>query len=146
MNVQSILTEKGTDVRTIAPDAPVSEAVRRMRQERIGALLVLSDDGRQIAGIVSDRGILWAIADRGTSVLQETVSAIMSREVHTCTAEDRVSAIMAAMTQRRIRHFPVVDTDGRLCGIISIGDVVKHRLDEMHREAEAMREYISGVR
>ena len=146
MNVQSILAEKGYDVRTIAPDARVSEAVRRMRQERIGALIVLSEDSSRIAGILSDRGILWAIADRGVAVLDERVDAIMAKDVHTCAIEDRVSAIMAAMTQRRIRHFPVVDAEGRLRGIISIGDVVKHRLDEMHREAEAMREYISGVR
>jgi CBS domain-containing protein len=144
MTIASILAQKGREVRTIAPDSPVSEAVRRMREERIGALVV-SSDGARIAGILSDRGILWAIAERGVGVLQERIDTIMTREVHTCSAEDRVSAIMAAMTQRRIRHFPVVES-GRLCGIISIGDVVKHRLDEMHREAEAMREYISGTR
>ena len=116
-----------------------------MRHERIGALVV-SEDKTSIAGIISDRGIMDAIVDRGVEVLSERVGSVMTREVFTCSRHDRVSAVMALMTNRRIRHVPVVEHDGRLCGIISIGDVVKHRLDEIQREADAMREYISGSR
>jgi CBS domain-containing protein len=143
MNVESILAGKGRLVRTITPDTPIDEAVQRMRSERVGALVV-SQDGERIAGIISDRGIIEAIADRGTGVMNEPVASVMTREVFTCSASDEVSAIMATMTNRRIRHIPVVTGEALLCGIISIGDVVKHRIDEIQFEAEAMREYIAG--
>ena len=101
--------------------------------------------GSTVAGIVSDRDVLHAIADRGAAALGEAVRGIMTERVVTCSARDPVGAVMATMTNRRIRHVPVVDGDGRLGGIVSIGDVVKHRLDEIGREAEAMREYIGGT-
>jgi CBS domain-containing protein len=145
MIIESILTSKGREVRTIEPDAAVAETLRRMRQERIGAVVV-SDDQTSIAGIISERGIMDALADRGVAVLGERVGSVMTGKVFTCSRQDRVSAVMALMTNRRIRYVPVVEHDGRLCGIVSIGDVVKHRLDEIRGEAEAMREYISGVR
>ena len=145
MIIESILKSKGSEVRTIEPDATVAETLRRMRHERIGALVVC-EDKTSIVGIISDRGIMDAIVDRGVEVLSERVGSVMTREVFTCSRHDRVSAVMALMTNRRIRHVPVVEHDGRLCGIISIGDVVKHRLDEIQREADAMREYISGSR
>jgi CBS domain-containing protein len=145
MIIESILQSKGREVRTIEPDAAVAETLRRMRQERIGALVV-SDDQTSIAGIISERGIMDALADRGVAVLGERVASVMTKDVFTCSRQDRVSAVMALMTNRRIRHVPVVEHDGRLCGIVSIGDVVKHRLDEIRGEAEAMREYISGAR
>ena len=145
MIIESILKSKGSEVRTIAPDATVAETIRRMRHDRIGAVVV-SEDQTTIAGIISDRGIMDAIADRGSEVLGELVGSVMSRKVFTCSRRDRVSAIMALMTNRRVRHIPVIENDGRLCGIVSIGDVVKHQLDEIQREAEAMREYISGSR
>jgi CBS domain-containing protein len=143
MDIESILAAKGREVRTIKPEAKVAEALHRMRRERVGALVV-SEDGATIAGIVSDRGIMYAIVDRGVEVLDQPVGGIMTREVFTCSRRERVSAIMALMTERRIRHIPVVE-DGRLCGIISIGDVVKHRLDEIQGEADAMRSYITGA-
>jgi CBS domain-containing protein len=145
MIIESILTSKGREVRTIEPDAAAAETLRRMRQERIGAVVV-SDDQTSIAGIISERGIMDALADRGVAVLGERVGSVMTGKVFTCSRQDRVSAVMALMTNQRIRHVPVVEHDGRLCGIVSIGDVVKHRLDEIRGEAEAMREYISGVR
>ena len=145
MIIESILKSKGSEVRTIAPDATVAETLHRMRHDRIGAVVV-SEDQTTIAGIISDRGIMDAIADRGVEVLGELVGSVMTRKVFTCSRHDRVSAIMALMTNRRVRHIPVVENDGRLCGIVSIGDVVKHQLDEIQREAEAMREYISGSR
>ena len=145
MSVETILAAKGREVRTVAPEATVGEALRRLRDERVGALVV-SADGSTVAGIVSDRDVLHAVADRGAAALGEAVRGIMTERVVTCSARDPVGAVMATMTHRRIRHVPVVDGDGRLGGIVSIGDVVKHRLDEIGREAEAMREYISGSR
>ena len=142
MNVEHILARKGREVRTIAPGTLLEDALQRLRQERIGALVV-SADGARIAGILSDRDILYAIADHGTDVLGESVGGAMTARVFTCSREDRVSAIMALMTDRRIRHVPVVDEDDRLCGMISIGDVVKQRLDEIESEAEALREYVT---
>ena len=130
MNVEHILASKGREVRTIRPDAPIEDALRRLRAERIGSLVV-SQTGTDLVGIVSDRDILYAIADHGTDVLGESVGSIMTEKVFTCSREDRVSAIMALMTDRRIRHVPVLEKDGRLCGMISIGDVVKQRLREM---------------
>ena len=144
MSVETILAAKGREVRTVAPDATVGEALRRLRDERVGALVV-SPDGATVAGIVSDRDVLHAIADRGAAAMGEGVRDVMTEKVFTCSARDPVGAIMATMTNRRIRHVPVADGDGRLRGIVSIGDVVKHRLDEIGREAEAMREYIGGA-
>jgi CBS domain-containing protein len=145
MIIESILQSKGREVRTVEPDAAVAETLHLMRRERIGALVV-PDDRTSIAGIISERGIMDALADRGVAVLGERVASVMTKDVFTCSRQDRVSAVMALMTNRRIRHVPVVEHDGRLGGIVSIGDVVKHRLDEIRGEAEAMREYISGSR
>jgi CBS domain-containing protein len=144
MDIEAILSVKGRAVSTIRPEVTVGEAMRRMRQERIGAL-VISEDDRRILGIISDRGILHAITERGVGVLEERIDVIMAREVFTCSPRDRVGSIMRLMTDRRIRHVPVIDAGGELYGLISIGDVVKHRLDEVQREAEAMRDYIAGV-
>jgi len=143
VNIESILTGKGSEVRTIRPEATIAEAVRRMRVERVGAL-VASDDGATIVGIISDRGIMNAIADDGIEVMQRQVGDVMPREVFTCPRVDRVGTIMAMMTARRIRHIPVVDASGHLTGIVSIGDVVKHHLDEIQSEADGLREYISA--
>lgn len=144
MDIESILAVKGRAVSTIRPEARLAEAARRMREERIGAL-VISDDGKRILGIISDRGVMHAIVEHGVGVMDQPVESVMAREVVTCTPRDRVGSLMRLMTDRRIRHIPVVDAKGELYGLISIGDVVKHRLDEVQREAEAMREYISGV-
>ena len=143
MNVEYILARKGREVRTIAPGASLEDALQRLRAERIGALVV-SADGARIAGILSDRDILDAIADRGCDVLGESVGSLMTAKVFTCSREDRVSAIMALITDRRIRHVPVVE-GGRLCGMVSIGDVVKQRLDEIEGEAAALREYVTSA-
>ena len=144
MNIEHILTTKGRAVSTVGVDERVGNVVSRMRSERIGALIVTDGDGRMV-GIVSDRAILWAIADRSVGILEDRVDAIMAREVTTCRCHDPVAGIMATMTERRIRHIPVVDGDGALEGIVSIGDVVKHRLDEIAEEAEALRTYISSA-
>ena len=144
MNVEYILARKGREVKTIRPDVSVAEALRRLRAEGIGSLVV-SENGTNLAGILSDRDILNAIADHGIDILGESVRGVMTEKVFTCSREDRVSALMALMTNRRIRHIPVVEKDGRLCGMVSIGDVVKQRLDDIQSEADALREYVTST-
>jgi len=144
MNVEHILASKGREVRTIRPNVSIAEALRRLRAEGIGSLVV-SENGTNLAGILSDRDILNAIADHGIDILGESVRGVMTEKVFTCSRDDQVSAIMALMTDRRIRHVPVVEKDGRLCGMISIGDVVKHRLNEIEGEADALREYVRSA-
>jgi CBS domain-containing protein len=140
MNVQTILATKGTDVLTIEPTATVGAAVGILAKRRIGALVVLGPQGRVI-GIVSERDIVRALSELGTAVLEQPLSQVMTRTVSTCTRADTVGEIMGQMTTGKFRHVPVVEHD-RLIGIISIGDVVKHRLMEVQHESEALRDYI----
>jgi CBS domain-containing protein len=143
MNVQSILGGKGTDVATIGQTATLSEATRALGERRIGALVV-SGDGSAIEGIISERDIVRATASGGAGALDASVGSVMSTDVVTCTAGDGVDRLMALMTARRIRHLPVVDDQGHLAGIISIGDVVKARLTELELQNEQLTQYISG--
>ena len=143
MNVETILRNKGNRVATIRPDATVADAVGTLNRERIGALVV-SEDGAGVDGILSERDIVMALADHGGDLLARSVSEIMTRTVITCDPEDSVGELMAEMTNRRIRHFPVV-ADGRLRGIVSIGDLVKNRLDEVEYEASSLRSFIAGA-
>jgi CBS domain-containing protein len=140
MTVSTILADKGRDVVTIEPGASLAVAVQLLTEKRIGAALIVGADYR-VVGIISERDIVRALAERGTAVLTEPVSQTMTRKVETCHEREPVSSIMERMTNGKFRHVPVVD-QGRLVGIISIGDVVKHRLDDMERESAAMREYI----
>ena len=141
MNVDTILTSKGSDVATIGHEASLADAVARLRDHGIGALVV-SADGRHIDGIVSERDVVRALADHGASALGRTVGSIMSRAVVTCRCGDSVDELMASMTERRHRHLPVVDDGEVLLGIISIGDVVKARLFELQSENRALTDYI----
>jgi CBS domain-containing protein len=141
MNVQSILAGKGTDVATIGHRASLSDAVADLRDRGIGALVV-SDDGEHIDGIVSERDVVRALAAHGASALGRTVGSVMSTQVVTCSAADSVDELMASMTDRRIRHLPVVDGEGRLTGIVSIGDVVKARLMDLENENQALVDYL----
>jgi CBS domain-containing protein len=143
MNVHTILRNKGKSVVTIHPDATVERAVAVLRLRGIGALVV-SDDGEQVAGIVSERDIVEALGRFGGDLLALSVAEVMTSPVVTCEPEDGVADLMAEMTNRRIRHFPVLD-DGRLTGIVSIGDLVKSRLDEIEYEAHSMRSFIAGA-
>lgn len=143
MNVEMILRNKGNWVATVRPDATVTEAVDILNRERIGALVV-SEDGEAVDGILSERDIVIALAEYGEDLLSRQVRNIMTRTVITCDAGDTAGELMAEMTNRRIRHFPVV-ADGRLCGIVSIGDLVKSRLDEVEFEASSMRSFIAGA-
>ena len=145
MKVQEILAHKGNKVVTIRPDATVSTAVHRLALERIGALVV-SEDGRSIQGVLSERDIIKALAEDGAAILapDRRVRDLMTRGVRTCRPDDPVKAVMAEMTRHRFRHLPVVEGT-RLVGLVSIGDVVKTRLDEMELETVVLREaYIAG--
>jgi CBS domain-containing protein len=142
MQVRFILREKGREVITIASDATISEAARLLARRRIGAVLVRDRDG-SLAGILSERDIVRAVADDSVAALGQTVAAHMTRTISTCSETDTVEEIMEQMTRGRFRHVPVVEDD-RLCGIISIGDVVKSRIAETVREAESLREYIAA--
>lgn len=144
MNVEAILKTKGDKVVTIKPDATVAEAARTLKRSRIGALVV-SDDGTNVVGIVSERDIVGGLADQDAkdTILATPVSALMTSEVLTCAPEDTVQHCMSVMTERRVRHLPVVK-DGRMIGVVSIGDVVKNRLDELESEAGFLRDMIAG--
>jgi CBS domain-containing protein len=140
MNVKSILSSKGTSVVSIEPTATLATAVNTLTQHKIGALVVLGPD-RRVIGILSERDIVRALAVEGAEVLNKPLSQVMTRKVATCTQADTVGMIMEQMTSGKFRHVPVVEQD-QLVGIISIGDVVKHRLWEMEQESAALRDYI----
>jgi CBS domain-containing protein len=138
MNVDGILHAKGARVVTIGPERTIGDLVRGLREERIGAMIV-SQDGQSVLGIISERDVVRGLAERGPGILNVHVSELMTRDVVACAPRDTVKQVMAEMTRRRIRHLPVV-ADGVLCGIISIGDVVKNRLEEMETETNVLRE------
>ncbi len=141
MNVRTILEHKGRAVATIRPEASIEEAVAVMRHRGIGALVV-SRDNAIVEGIISERDIVRAMAEWGFDIGGMRVATLMSREVVTCTEADSVGDLARLMTERRIRHLPVVQR-GALAGIVSIGDVVKGRIAEVEFESEAMRELIA---
>ncbi len=143
MNVDSILKTKGNVVVTVAPGEKISVAAAKLKHEKIGALVV-SEDRIGVSGILSERDIARALADHGAGLGELAVGDLMTRNVITCAPDDTVEELMTTMTERRIRHLPVM-ADGALCGIISIGDVVKNRLEEIQREAESLRAYIAGA-
>jgi CBS domain-containing protein len=141
MIVNRILSLKGREVATIEPGRTLSEAAKVLAERRIGSLLIV-DGQKPVAGIISERDIVRAIANHGAAALEEPVSRFMTEKVLTCTGETSITDVMELMTQQKFRHVPVVE-GGRLVGIISIGDVVKERLEEVEAEAEAIKEYIA---
>jgi CBS domain-containing protein len=145
MNVQSILANKGSDVATVGQDVSLADAAQMLRDRGIGALVV-SGDGRAIEGIISERDVVRTVATHGAGALGRTVGSAMSTDVVTCANPDGVERLMALMTSRRIRQLPVVDDRGQLSGIISIGDVVKTRLNELESENKALFDYITHGR
>jgi CBS domain-containing protein len=140
MNVKAILSVKGADVVTIDPTSNVGSAARLMAERRIGALVVTGPD-RRVIGIISERDIVRAFAERGASVNEAPLTDVMTRKVITCAPADTISSLMERMTAGKFRHLPVVE-QGRLAGVVSIGDVVKYRLYEMESEQAALRDYI----
>lgn len=142
MKISSLLESKGSEVATVSADAPVADAVARLGQHKIGALVV-SEDGLHIEGIVSERDIVRGLAEGRAALLQEPVRSIMTALVVTSTPDDEVESLMSTMTHHRVRHVPVVK-DGLLCGIVSIGDVVKSRIGELEKDRQELVEYING--
>ena len=141
MYVESVLSSKGNSVVTANLDTPVKDIAKILTDAKIGAV-VISTNNNHIDGILSERDIVGAIAAKGEAVLEMPASALMTREVVTCTPNDLLADLMAIMTEKRIRHLPVLD-EGALVGIISIGDVVMHRVKEVESEAEALRTYVT---
>jgi CBS domain-containing protein len=140
MIVKSILSTKGSAVISIEPTATLQAAAAMLAKHRIGALLVFGPD-RRVIGILSERDIVRALAERGAGALKEPLSQVMTRNVVTCSQSDSVGVLMEQMTTGRFRHLPVVEQD-QIIGVVSIGDVVKHRLQEIEQEAGALRDYI----
>jgi CBS domain-containing protein len=142
MLVKNILRDKGRDVIAISADATLSEAARLLARKHIGALIVRDQDG-SLAGILSERDIVRALAEASVNALAHSVSAHMTRAVESCRESDSVEDLMETMTHRRLRHLPVIENN-RLCGIVSIGDVVKTRIAETVHEADSLRQYIAA--
>jgi len=142
MTIAAVLRTKGSGVETISAEARVADAVQRLGEKRIGALPVV--DGNRITGIMSERDVIYCLRDHGAEVLDWPVSRVMSSPAITADPETEVLAALALMTQRRIRHLPVVER-GEIRGIVSIGDLVKHRMERIEAEAEAMRDYIQSA-
>ena len=142
MTIASVLRGKGSAVETISGNASVHDAVRKLGEKRIGALPVI-DDGR-IAGIMSERDVIYCLREHGAPALDWPVSRVMSSPAITADSESSALSALALMTQRRIRHLPVVE-NGQIRGIVSIGDLVKHRMERIEAEAEAMRAYIQSA-
>ena len=143
MTIRAILDGKGHEVATIGPDATVSQAVATLGEKRIGALPVVDTEG-QVLGIISERDVIYCLRDRGADVLQWPVSKVMTAPAITAEPSTPILSALAMMTQRRIRHLPVV-ARGELAGIVSIGDLVKHRIERIEDEANAMRAYIQNA-
>lgn len=142
MLVSDILKTKGTNVVTVAPDTPVGAAVATLAEKRIGCIVVTTDGGA-LAGILSERDVVRMLAEQGGDVLDEPVSALMTAKVVTCTTSQTIADVMEMMTSGRFRHVPVLQ-DGRLAGMISIGDVVKFRLEETEEEVRQLAAYVAG--
>jgi CBS domain-containing protein len=141
MTVAAILAEKGHEVVTVGPTATVAETAELLADHRIGAAVVTDRTGR-ILGIVSERDIVAALAESGAEALRREVRSVMTEKVVTCSERDTINVVMTRMTRGRFRHLPVIE-NGRMVGVISIGDVVKRRIEDVEREAEEMRIYIA---
>lgn len=144
MRVSDILRHKGADVATVPPSTTIAEAVAELGRRRIGALVV-TDDGVSVAGIISERDVVGHLAAQGRDALDADVTTIMTVDVATCAPDDAIESLMTTMTNRRFRHVPVM-VDGRLAGIVSIGDIVARRLAELETESALMHDYIQTGR
>ena len=142
MRISDVIRRKGGDVVTVRPDASVTELLALLSEHHIGAVVV-SDDGQSVDGIVSERDIVRHLHTDGAAIMDAPVEQIMTAEVHTCSPEDVLDDLETAMTERRIRHVPVV-VDGKLHAIVSIGDVVKNRIDDLQSERDQLRTYIQS--
>ena len=141
MTVRSVLGSKGHQVISVSPDAKLSAAIKILSERRIGAVMVMS--GQKIDGILSERDVVRVLGERGASVLDESVRSVMTPKVITCRESDTVAAIMEVMTSGKFRHLPVVDA-GRVIGMLSVGDLIKHALAEKQHEIDQLQRYISS--
>lgn len=141
MTVKSILAEKGSEVLTIGKDTTVNDAVSLLAKHRIGALVVATAEGT-IQGIISERDIIRHVAEEGVDALHQKVAHVMTANVKVCTESHTINDVMEIMTKGRFRHMPV-ERSGKLIGVISIGDVVKRKIEETEREAEQIKQYIA---
>jgi CBS domain-containing protein len=144
MRITDILRVKGTSVVTVTPGSEVTRLLALLAEHKIGAVIV-SNDGHRVDGIVSERDVVRALAARGAGVLHEPVSAIHTTQVRSVAPEAAVEEVERLMTEHRFRHVPVID-NGVLMGVVSIGDVVKHRIDELEAERSSLEGYITGER
>jgi CBS domain-containing protein len=142
MNVETILRKKGDTVITVEPDCLVARAAQILHDNRIGAALV-RDAAQKVVGMLSERDIVRGVARHQEACLKMTVGELMTTPVISCAPADSIEEIMSLMTERRVRHLPVM-ADGELIGIISIGDVVKQRISEIENESQALRQYIAA--
>lgn len=140
MTIAAILSTKGAEVVSVAPDQTVADAVALLATRRIGAVPVL--DGVTVVGVFSERDVIYGLKDGDPAILARTVGEVMTAPAITVTPTDSVLGALSLMTQRRLRHLPVID-GGRIVGIVSIGDLVKHRIDRIESDAAAMRDYIT---
>ena len=143
MKISDVLRYKGSEVITVKPDETVSGLLALLAEHRIGAVVV-STDGSSVDGIVSERDIVRHLHSSGTGVLEAPVSQIMTSDVTTGSADDNIADLAGTMTELRVRHVPIVDAEGKLAAIVSIGDIVKHRLSELQSERDQLRDYISS--
>jgi len=143
VKISDVLRAKGSGVITVQPDETVSGLLGLLDEHRIGAVVV-SSDGTTVEGIVSERDVVRHLHSTGAGILDAPVSQIMTSEVSTGTAADDIADLAATMTEERVRHVPILDGEGRLVAIVSIGDIVKHRLSELQSERDQLRDYISG--
>jgi len=143
VKISDVLRAKGSGVITVQPDETVSGLLGLLDEHRIGAVVV-SSDGTTVEGIVSERDVVRYLHSTGAGILDAPVSQIMTSEVSTGTAADDIADLAATMTEERVRHVPILDGEGRLVAIVSIGDIVKHRLSELQSERDQLRDYISG--
>ncbi|MHC1558419.1 CBS domain-containing protein [Actinomycetospora sp. C-140] len=142
MRIADVLARKGTAVLTVPPDAPVTELLAVLAERNVGAAVVI--EGERLAGIVSERDVVRHLHQRGADLLAAPVSEIMTSVVATCRGGEDLQTLSRTMTERRIRHVPVVDDQDRLAGIVSIGDVVKNRIDQLEEHRDQLEAYISG--
>lgn len=142
MRIQDVLRRKGTMVATIRPEATVRELLAALSSHGVGALVVSTDE-RTVEGIVSERDVVRRLHEQGVELLDRRVDEIMTVSVHTCGPEDALHDIMRVMTLRRVRHIPVI-VDQQLAGLVSIGDIVRHRIEELEDERSQLEHYISG--
>ena len=142
MSVRAILKAKGDAVPTVSSEVNVRDVLQRLEEEDVGALVV-TDDGLRIKGIISERDIVRGLRTTGDDVLDADVGELMTTDVVTCKADDKIAAVMAMMSANRIRHLPVVD-GAKLAGFVSIRDIIEHRLNEVQADADAMQRYISS--